>query len=272
MIQFSSTVTCQYDTIFSPFSADEFLSSLKWLTTSQFDAAEICISHYKNIDVEILKDTLDSYHLGCSTISTGQARGLENISLTHENPDFRQKAIKRIQEHIDAAKILGSKVTVGLLRGSGDSAHAASQLELLKKSLDICLNYASKQNVTIILEAINRYETCLLNSAESTLNFIHSMGNPDCLGILWDVFHANIEDKSFSCAIDQMGSFLKHVHLADSNRYFPGYGHIDFNSIYQKLLKSDYDGYLSFECLNLPSKEIVRSEAGKFIKTLRTQQ
>lgn len=39
-MKFSSTVTLQYDTPFSPFPASEFEASLQWLKESGFDGAE----------------------------------------------------------------------------------------------------------------------------------------------------------------------------------------------------------------------------------------
>ena len=70
-------------------------------------------------------------------------------------------------------------------------------------------------------------------------------------------------------AIRRIGKKMKHVHLADSNRWFPGFGHIDFAAVMKKLKESGFDGYASYECLNLPSAEYVRRESGRFIQTLR---
>ena len=48
MMKFSSTMTIQYDTIFSPFTAAQYPEALDWLRDSGFDAAEVCISHYRD--------------------------------------------------------------------------------------------------------------------------------------------------------------------------------------------------------------------------------
>ena len=81
MMKFSSTMTIQYDTIFSPFTAAQYPEALDWLRDSGFDAAEVCISHYRDLDVEGFKAELDRRGLACSNISTGQARTLEHITL-----------------------------------------------------------------------------------------------------------------------------------------------------------------------------------------------
>jgi sugar phosphate isomerase/epimerase len=271
MIKFSATISYQYDTPFSPFRAADYEKGLDWLQASGFDAAEICISHYQGVDLAKIKHDLDQRGLGCSTISTGQARTLEGISLIDDDPAVRRKAQKRVNEHITAAHLLGSQVTIGLLRGLGEGGRVEEQQERLIATIAPCIAYAREQKVTLLFEPINRYETMLVNSAAAALEMIADLGNPEGVGILWDVFHANIEDADWAEAIAMMGPKLRHVHFADSNRYFPGYGHLDFDLIYDQLQKNGFDGYISFECLNMPAAQTVIAEAGAFIAKLRAR-
>ena len=142
-IKFSSTLTIQYPTPFSTFSPEDFDKGLTWLKESTFDSAEICISNYKNIDVQSIKGKLDALSLGCSTISTGQARSLEGISLLHEGEPLKI-AQERMKQHIDAASILKSKVTLGLLRGLGTSGKEAEEKKILAKNLEPIVDYAEE--------------------------------------------------------------------------------------------------------------------------------
>lgn len=270
MIRFSSTVTCQYDTPYAPFPATQFDQALAWLRDSGFDAAEVCISNYDGLDVPALKAKLDSYGLACSTLSTGQASGLEGISLLHQEEGARQRAQQRLLEHIDAAAILGSHVTLGLLRGVGDKSKLTEQKALLAHLLEPCIRRAQERHVTIILEPINRFQTSLFNSAQDAVDFItQDLGRPEGIGILWDTYHANMEDPDFEPAIAAMGPLLRYVHLSDSNRKMCGYGHIDYTMIYNLLQDYGFDGYCSFEVLNEPSVETVLAESGPFITGLR---
>lgn len=268
-MKFSGGITLQYDTPFSPFLAKEYERGLDWLAEEGFDGAELCISDYVGVDVGRIKAELDSRNLECSTISTGQSRTREGISLLHEGAALRI-AQERMKQHIDAAAVLKSCVTLGLLRGIGETGQEERDAWVLAKNLDPVIDYAGQKNVTIILESINRYETCLFNSAEALMDFIGTkLGNPDSVGVLWDIFHANIEDRDFAEAIERIGKRLKHVHIADSNRWFPGCGHIDFVPIVRKLKEEGFDGYMSYECFNLPSIEYVRSQSGRFVRMLR---
>ena len=80
---------------------------------------------------------------------------------------------------------------------------------------------------------------------------VNDLGDPDCVGVLWDLFHANIEDADYKKSIVIMGEKLKHIHLADSNRMFPEYGHTDFAAILKEVKMAGFKEYCSFECLNL---------------------
>jgi sugar phosphate isomerase/epimerase len=65
------------------------------------------------------------------------------------------------------------------------------------------------------------------------------------LGVLVDMFHANIEDTSVAEAITASEGKLLNVHLCDSNRDAPGTGHINFLEVIEALHKIGYKGYLS---------------------------
>ena len=63
----------------------------------------------------------------------------------------------------------------------------------------------------------------------------------------------NIEEKNMFKTIAKSKDYLTHVHLADSNRKFPGMGHIDFIEIHRALKGIGFDGFLSGEMLPYPN-------------------
>ena len=269
-MKFSATVTLQYPTVFSPFSAEDYLAGLDWIKESGLDGVELCISHYNGLDLGLVRAQLQERGLGCSTLSTGQARGLEGLSLIGVSPAIREKTQQRLMQHIDAAAFLGSKVTIGLMRGIGSVQTMDSDLDELAEAMKCLVDYADKKGVTLLLEAINRYETALLNSAEADLDFIENrLGNPECVAVLWDLFHANIEDIGFERSVDKLGKKLGHIHLADSNRMFPGYGHIDISRVLKYVKDTGYNEYASFECYNQPSLETILRETGPWVASVR---
>jgi 5-keto-L-gluconate epimerase len=77
-----------------------------------------------------------------------------------------------------------------------------------------------------VLEAINRYETNCLNTADQTLELIKKTGNRS-IKVHLDTFHMNIEETNIAESIIRCGASLGHMLFADSNRHYPGAEHID---------------------------------------------
>lgn len=268
MIRFSSTIALQHDSIFSPFKADEFDAAIRWAADSGLDGVELVISDYSELPlakIHDLKRKLDSAGLLVSTIATGGAFFREGLNLTAAEESVRAATCRRLREHIDAAELLGSKVTIGLLRGAGSNVKLKEEMKLLADHLVEIDSYAAPRGVELLLEAINRYEVKLLNSLSGTVQFINTLPDLKATRVLWDVFHANIEDRAFCDEIDRFSADIGHVHFADNNRSFPGFGKFDFKEILSCLSASDFDGFVSFECLNVPDADTVKKGMKGFL-------
>ena len=63
-----------------------------------------------------------------------------------------------------------------------------------------------------------------------------------------DFFHANMEECDLAVTIQEFKDYIKHVHLADSNRLQPGKGHFDFVKPFKALKDVGFDGYCALEC------------------------
>jgi sugar phosphate isomerase/epimerase len=107
----------------------------------------------------------------------------------------------------------------------------------------------------ILLEPINRYESKYLNCLDDCVEIVKKIDS-DNFGILADFFHMSIEEADISKSIINAGLYIKHVHIGDSNRLLPGYGHIDWKSAFKALRKVGFKGYINLECAIL-------GEAGK---------
>jgi D-psicose/D-tagatose/L-ribulose 3-epimerase len=123
------------------------------------------------------------------------------------------------------------------------------KLKVVEKSIPLLRslsNYAKDHGVLLLLEPLNRYATPYCCTAADALHICNAVDNPS-FGILLDTFHMNIEEDSFSNAIELAKEFLLHMHFADNNRKMPGSGHLDFDSILKALRGINYQRYISFE-------------------------
>jgi D-psicose/D-tagatose/L-ribulose 3-epimerase len=103
-----------------------------------------------------------------------------------------------------------------------------------------------KNGVILAIEPLNRYETYFLNTAEDAAKLCKEVNHPQ-VGILFDTYHANIEEKSIPEAIGQVAPYLRHFHSCENDRGIPGTGHIDWPAVFKALKAANYNGWLTIE-------------------------
>lgn len=116
-------------------------------------------------------------------------------------------------------------------------------VELVKELGDV----AAEAGSLLLLEPLHRYETHLLNRLEQAVDICRQADNP-AVKIMADFFHMNIEEAVIADSIRQNGEYIAHVHLADSQRWLPGYGHTDFKAGFAALAEVGFEGYMALEC------------------------
>jgi len=234
----------------------ESLATIKRLG---YDAVELAVRDPQLIDAEDLERLLEGSGLVVSALGTGQAYGEEGMSLTDPDPQVRRRAVARIKSHIRLAARLKAIVIIGLIRGKTQQGVSCDQATTwLQQALEECAREDS--SVKLALEPINRYETNLLNSVDESLRFLRLVGAEN-VGLLLDTFHMNIEEPGLLSSFESAGDRLLHVHVADSNRWYPGAGHIDFAGILTRLDRLGYQGYFSAEILPLPDPDTAAAMA-----------
>ena len=232
-----------------------------------FDGVELGVRNPAEVDIGLIKRVTAECGLKVCAIGTGQAYGDEGLSFSSPDANIRKQAIQRIRDQIVFASGLDAFVIIGLIRGrSSEAVNKAQALEWTKEALLDCLAFAEENNARMLIEPINRYETDLLNTVPETIDFIRQLKSSR-ISLLLDTFHMNIEEISIQESIKQTGDLIGHVHVADSNRWAPGCGHLDFGEVVDILNGIGYTGYLSAEILPLPD---IDTAASVSIRTLRS--
>ncbi|MBC7109140.1 MAG: sugar phosphate isomerase/epimerase [Methanomassiliicoccales archaeon] len=251
-------VPLQDPTPFSPFAPTEWREALRQVAESGYEGVEFAITDPVRVDMDKVAEALERERLRLLALATGQALEKERLSLSAPDDRVRERAVQRIKGHMRFAKRFGAVVIIGTLRGIvGDKT-------LLVESLRECASFDF--SVKITLEPLNRYESRLVNTVSEALEVIECIGK-DNVGLHLDTFHANIEEPKVGDAFRIAGERLFHVDLADSNRWVPGYGHLDFKEVWTALEAIDYRGGLVIECIPKPDKRALLSAAQK----IRTQ-
>jgi D-psicose/D-tagatose/L-ribulose 3-epimerase len=94
----------------------------------------------------------------------------------------------------------------------------------------------------LAIEPLNRFETYFLNTAEDARALCDQVGHPS-VGVLFDAFHANIEEKDIAAGYRTVGRHLKHVHTCENDRGIPGQ-HVQWPSVFAALRQMSYNCWL----------------------------
>ncbi len=242
--------------------------NLRRIASLGYDGVELAIRDPQLVDYDLLEQMVHECGLSVPAIGTGQAWGEEHLSFTDPDPSVRARAIERICSHIPGAKRFGAVIIIGLIRGIvKPGVDPAQAMDWLVEALRSCSQAARPHNIRLALEPINRYETSLINTAAAGMDLIERVG-ADNFGLLLDTFHMNIEEADMLASIRQCDERIFHFHVADSNRWYPGAGHIDFASALKALDQTGYRGWVSGEFLPQPDAATAAHEGLAYLRNL----
>jgi sugar phosphate isomerase/epimerase len=171
------------------------------------------------------------------------------------DPGQRQAAVEQIKEGLRQAAELGAigSIVVPIFGKPElpppDPPRTLHELErdLLIEELAQIAPTAEEAGARVILEPLNRYESHFLQRLDQAAEVCRAVGSPG-IGLMADFFHMNIEEVDIGQAIEGAADYLAYVHLADSNRFQPGAGHLDFRPGLAALKRIGYDGFMTLEC------------------------
>lgn len=246
----------------------DFAANLEKITGWGYQGVELAIRDPALVDAGELQAAVSAHGLKVPAIGTGQAWGEEGLSFTSDDPAVRAAALERIKRHIPLAARFNAIIILGLIRGITPRGQTHEQsMCYLVESLRECAAAASSQGVRFALEPLNRYETDLVHSAADGLDLLERVG-ADNIGLLLDTFHMNIEEPVIEESIRACGDRIFHFHVADSNRWYPGAGHLDFRSILNALFATGYQGYISGEFMPKPNADTSARQCIAYLQQL----
>ena len=141
---------------------------------------------------------------------------------------------------------------LGLFSGAGPTE---DEWKWGVESMRSVSEHAEKTGVILGVECLNRFETYLLNSHADAARFAKDVDHPNCR-VMYDTFHANIEEKSVADALTACADVLCHVHISENDRSTPGQGGVKWNENFDGLKAIGYDGWMMVEAFGLALPEI----------------
>jgi sugar phosphate isomerase/epimerase len=171
----------------------------------------------------------------------------DDRDLAHPDAAARRRAVDYYRGCVELAAEVGAP-TVGLIPaaiGRVDGS-AADAWELAVAGARSVAEYAAQHGIGVGVEAVNRYETFLVNRADQALAFVADIG-ADNAGVVLDAFHMQLEERDSAAAVAAAAPHLRALHLADSNRLGLGRGQLDVAPLVGAAREAGFDGPFVFE-------------------------
>lgn len=220
---------------------------------------------FDGVELPVFDMDLDCFKkVGAKLEELGLGATAVTVCTEEENPispdaSLRQAGIDRINKAVDMCAASGAThlcgpihSPLGVFPGRG---RTEDEWKWAQDTLANAADYAQKQNVTLVVEYLNRFECYFLNCAEDDARFCREVNHPH-LKMMYDTFHANIEEKDPIKAIDACKDQLVHVHISENDRSTPGEGQIHWDESFEGLKKANYDGWLTIEAFGLALPEL----------------
>jgi D-psicose/D-tagatose/L-ribulose 3-epimerase len=220
------------------------------------DFVEIPLLHPESMDVSGTRDLLDRYGIGCTC-----SLGLPKAAHLPFAPDAAERFLRTA---VDVTAALGSDALSGAiythLGTLTRKPPTEDELAEVARVIKGVARYAAQQDVSLGIEAINRYETYLINLASQADAMLDRIDEPNVFVHL-DTYHMNIEEKGFYYPIVATGSRMQYIHLSESDRGTPGTGNVNWDEVFRGLEAVGYKGRLVMESFAAVNEDIIGATA-----------
>jgi D-psicose/D-tagatose/L-ribulose 3-epimerase len=211
-----------------------------------FDGIELPIFRPEGFPAAAVRRELEARGLACNT----SIALIPGLSLITGDSAVRGRTLQHVADIIKAAADTGSTRLLGPVyspvgelpgrrRTADEWQRAVDAYQELTPTLDAC-------GVTLGIEPLNRFETSFLNTVADGLALCDAVGHPR-VGLLFDTFHANIEEKRVGAALRAAARHLKYIHISENDRGTPGTGHVDWPDVFRAIREIGYDEWLTIE-------------------------
>jgi D-psicose/D-tagatose/L-ribulose 3-epimerase len=228
--------------------------------------AQLRAAGYDGVELPLFDGTPEHYrHVGQAVRDAGLAcTGLviipdERRSCVSADPAVRDAGLAHLTWAIDCLQAAGGDVLcgpfyqpLGVFSGMPPTPEEAAHVAEVHRA---AARHAASAGIRLAVEPLNRFESYLMNTVAAAAAIVDAVGMPN-YGILYDTFHANIEERDPVGVIAPHLSRINHVHLSENDRGTPGRGHVPFPATLAALRAGGYDGWCVIEAFGRALPEI----------------
>ena len=227
-----------------------------------FDGVEILINHPEQFPIEETKKALKEHDMGVNFAVVLN----DETNTISPDADVRRNGLDFLKMSIDIAHaVTGGGCGIGGVNYASwgyftGVARTEQEWEWGVSNYREACQYAKDKDITLCVEAVNRFETHFINIAADAVQFCKDVGEANAKVHL-DAYHMIREEKDFYKAIVDTGSYLGYFHACENERGVPGTGLVPWETVYRALKDINYKGWISIESFTPDLPEIARLTA-----------
>lgn len=221
---------------------------------------------YDGVEIPVLRGAPEHYAwLGRELDAIGLRRTTTSVipsvlaNPVSSDPEIRRAGCEHLDWALDCAIALGAEsiggplhAPIGYFTGSGP---VETELQYGAEAHQALAERARANGLYLSLEPLNRFETYFINTMAQARAYADRVDHP-AFRIMYDTFHANIEEQDQQRAIATLGNAMGVLHVSENDRGIPGRGHIDFHKVFTAARRNGYDGWVTLEAFGAGLPEL----------------
>jgi len=235
--------------------SDELMPALEMIKNAGFDGVELPVFETDIAHWEHWGKRLNDLGLERTAVTV---RGEDDNPISSD-PAVRANGVAATKLALDCCQAVGAETLVGpyhsalgVFSGKGPTQ---DEWKWGVEAMREVAEHAESTGVNLAVESLNRFETYLINCVADTVRFVRDVDHPRCR-MMYDTFHAHIEEKDVAAAIRDAAEWTIQVHISENDRSTPGAGGVNWEASFDALIASGYDGWLTIEAFGQALPEL----------------
>ena len=194
----------------------------------------------------------------------------KGLHVTTPDTELRQRSWQHIRDLVDLCADLGPNGV--MVFGSPKQRSTTGGLsvgEATKNYVDglaALAPHAEERDVKILIEALPVEQSDVVTTLDEAVAHVRSIGSA-AIWTMFDTHNAVNETEPHADLIEKNFPWIRHIHVNETDGRHPGTGDYDFVSIFQRLRKLDYRGWISMEAFDFtPGADVLAKQSIEYLK------
>jgi len=194
----------------------------------------------------------------------------KGLHVTTPDDELRKKGWDHIRDLVDLCSDLGENGVMVFGSPQQRSTTGGSTREEATRRYEDGLagvaQHALERGVTILIEALPKGQSDVMNSLQEAVAMVDRIGNP-AIRTMFDTHNAVDEIEPHAVLVDRYFDYIRHVHVNETDGKHCGQGSYDFKAVFEVLQRRRYGGWISLEAFDFtPGSERIATESLRYLE------